>query len=207
MIELETNIHPNFKTMKREAKEGLLGQRGRVIWLFGLSGCGKSTLAIGLEKRLHDEGILTQILDGDNLRSSLNCDLGFSDSDRRENIRRVAEIAKLLLHIGIIIIVSCITPKRSFRHLARQIIGEKDYIEVFVSCPFEVCKRRDVKGLYAKSEAGKIMNFTGKDAEFEEPLPNFPADLILKTQDALPDQSIEKLFTFVFPKVRRTQNA
>ena len=153
----------------REAKEALLKQHSTVYWLYGLSGSGKSTIANAFERELHKSGYLTQILDGDNIRSGLNSNLGFSDEDRAENIRRIAEVAKLYLHSGLITITSFICPTRELRLLARSHVGEADFVEVFVKASFETCAERDPKGLYAKASAGKIANFTGKDSAFEEP--------------------------------------
>ena len=134
------NIHPHIDYMlSKEDKENLIKQRGYVIWLYGLSGSGKSTLAIALEQRLKADGYLTQILDGDNIRSGLNSNLAFSDEDREENIRRIAEVAKLFLNAGIVTLTAFITPRIQLRELARNIIGEKNFYEVYVKCPFDVC--------------------------------------------------------------------
>ena len=142
------NIHPTFgQLLGRESKETLLKQRGTVVWLYGLSGSGKSTLANALERRLHDEGIFTQLLDGDNIRSGLNSDLGFSDEDLRENIRRVAEVAKLFASASVVTIAAFICPRAELRVLARDIIGAKDFFEVYLECSFKTCEARDVKGL------------------------------------------------------------
>ena len=185
------NIHPVFDHMlDRGAKERLLGQRGMVIWLYGLSGSGKSTLAVALERRLHSEKLLTQILDGDNIRTGLNRNLGFSDEDREENIRRIAEVAKLFAQAGMITINSFITPKQRYRELARDIIGNNDLFEVYVRCSFATCERRDVKGLYAKARAGKVAKFTGRDSEFEEP--DRP-DLVVDTDEMDLDGALELL--------------
>ena len=179
------NIHPEFHRMLgREAKEALLKQRGTVFWLYGLSGSGKSTIANAFERELHKAGFLTQILDGDNIRTGLNANLGFSDEDRAENIRRIAEVAKLYLNTGIITLTSFICPTRALRQLARDTVGPDDFVEVFVKASFETCARRDPKGLYAKAQAGQIANFTGRDSAFEEPLPADPA-FVLDTE-ALP---------------------
>ncbi|MCH2332665.1 MAG: adenylyl-sulfate kinase, partial [Roseibacillus sp.] len=149
------HIHPIFdSTLGRESKERLLNHKGCVIWLYGLSGAGKSTLAAAIEKTLHQKGVFTQLLDGDNIRSGLNKNLGFSDEDRKENIRRIAEVAKLFAHCGIVTMTSFITPTRSLRSLAREIIGQEDFHEVFVPCSYATCEERDVKGLYAKARAG-----------------------------------------------------
>ncbi|MCS6822817.1 MAG: adenylyl-sulfate kinase [Cytophagaceae bacterium] len=164
------NIHPIFDTiLNRRDKEKLLRQHSIVVWMVGLSGSGKSTLARAMENRLYAEGYMTQLLDGDNLRTGINNNLGFSEEDRTENIRRSAETAKLFMNAGIITICSFISPTREVRALAKSIIGEKDYFEVYVNAPIEVCESRDVKGLYRKARNGEIKNFTGLDAPFEAP--------------------------------------
>ena len=165
-----SNIHPIFdKVLSRKDKEQLLNQKALVIWMVGLSGSGKSTLARAIEQRLHEEGFLTQLLDGDNLRTGINNNLGFSEVDRLENIRRAAEVSKLFLNCGAITICSLISPTEQIRNLAKSIIGDEDYFEVYINCPFEECERRDVKGLYKKARNGELKNFTGLDAPFEEP--------------------------------------
>jgi adenylylsulfate kinase len=172
------NIFPIFDTvLSLEAKQKLLNQKPMVVWLVGLSGSGKSTLARGLENALHEKGFLTQLLDGDNLRSGINKNLTFTEEDRVENIRRAAEVSKLFANCGIITICSLISPTHEVRDMARSIIGEK-YFEVFVNCPIEVCESRDVKGLYKKARAGEIKNFTGIDSPFESPQ---KPDLEIKT--------------------------
>jgi len=174
-----TNIHTEFhRFLNRQDKETLLGQRGLVIWMYGLSGSGKSTIANAAERALHEEGRFTVILDGDNLRSGLNANLGFSDEDRLENVRRVSETAKVFAANGIITFVSVITPRAALRDLARGIVGE-DFFEVYVQASFEACAQRDVKGLYAKAAKGEIPNFTGRDSSFEAP--EHP-DLLLDTE-------------------------
>ena len=195
------NIHPIFdRTLGRADRESLLGQRGIVLWLYGLSGSGKSTIAAAVERRFHAEGKLTKLLDGDNIRSGLNRGLGFSDADREENIRRIAEVAKLFLHTGVITLASFITPTRSLRQLARDIVGESDFHEVFVDCPFEVCAERDVKGLYAKANSGKITAFTGKDSSFERP---DSANLVIETDKETVDSSVDRLYTYALESVAR----
>lgn len=190
---MSTDIHPEYhRQISREEKESLLGQNGMVLWLCGLSGSGKSTLANALEKKLHAEGRYVVMLDGDNLRSGLNAGLSFSDEDRKENIRRAAELAKLLSRNGAIVLLSLITPQQAFRDQAREIIGE-DYREVYIKASFETCAQRDVKGLYAKQAAGKIANFTGKSSSFEEPT---KADLVIDTDALSEAQSIEQLYAF-----------
>src|SRR5690606_19200106 len=144
-------------------------QTPKVIWFTGLSGSGKSTLANALERRLHAAGRHTYLLDGDNVRHGLNRDLGFTDADRVENIRRVAEVAKLMVDAGLIVLVSFISPYRSERRMARERFAEGEFVEVFVDTPLEECERRDIKGLYAKARAGTIPNFTGISAPYEAP--------------------------------------
>jgi adenylylsulfate kinase len=157
------------KLVARTEKETQLGQTGQVIWFYGLSGSGKSTIAAALERELHTAGRLTKVLDGDNVRTGLNRNLGFSDDDRRENIRRIAEVAKLFAETGLITLVSFITPKRELRQSAREIIGNDDLQLVYVKASFEACQARDPKGLYARVAAGEVKQFTGKDSGFEEP--------------------------------------
>ena len=172
------NIFPIFESiLSLEDKQKLLNQRSLVVWIVGLSGSGKSTLARGLENELHQKGYLTQILDGDNLRSGINNNLSFTANDRIENIRRAAEVSKLFANCGVITICSLISPTEDIRQMARSIVGEK-YFEVFVNCPIEVCESRDVKGLYKKARNGEIKNFTGIDAPFERPK---SPDLEIKT--------------------------
>jgi adenylylsulfate kinase len=164
------DIHPEFERMLgRAAKESLLGQRGHVVWLFGLSGSGKSTLAHAVERALHEQGRATALLDGDNLRTGLNAGLGFSDEDRAENIRRAAETAKLFASNGVIVLASFICPKESLRQAAKAIIGAADLTTIYVRASFATCQQRDVKGLYAKAAGGGVAHFTGKDSGFEEP--------------------------------------
>jgi adenylylsulfate kinase len=164
------NIHPIFDTiLKREDKEALLRQRSVVLWMVGLSGSGKSTIARALESKLHQEGFLTQLLDGDNMRTGINSNLGFSEADRAENLRRSAETAKLFLHCGVVTICSFISPTAAVREQAKSIIGEQDFLELSVKCSFDACAKRDVKGLYQKALKGEIKNFTGLDAPFELP--------------------------------------
>ncbi len=164
------NIHPIFDTiLARTDKETLLHQRAKVIWLTGLSGSGKSTIARAIESELHEKSFLTKLLDGDNMRTGLCKDLGFEEADRIENIRRIAETAKLFLDCGVICLCSFVSPLISIRNIVREIIGGDDYLEVYVNAPLETCEDRDVKGLYQKARAGKITNFTGIDAPYEAP--------------------------------------
>ena len=196
------NIHPTFgQLLDREAKEALLNQCGLVVWLYGLSGSGKSTLATALERRLHEKGVFTQVLDGDNIRTGLNNNLGFSDEDRSENIRRIAEVAKLFASAGVVTITSFICPRNELRTLAREIVGKADFLEVYVECSFETCEQRDVKGLYAKAKAGQVQNFTGRDSSFEAPEPRDAADLILNTDNQAEGESLDQLYHAVRPRV------
>lgn len=201
MSEVTHNIHPEFsRQLAREDKEKLLGQKGAVVWLYGMSGSGKSTIANAAEKVLHQQGRMTTILDGDNLRTGLNQHLGFSDDDRRENIRRVAHVAKILAQQGILTLVSVITPRQELRDLARDIIGS-DYYEVFVKASYDLCEKRDVKGLYAKAATGEIENFTGKDSQFEEPT---KPDLIIETEGQEVADSVTTLLDAVHSKISNT---
>lgn len=172
------HIYPIFDTiLQREQKEKLLQQKGKVVWMVGLSGSGKSTLARAAEHTLHQQGKLTMLLDGDNLRTGINNNLGFSEEDRTENIRRAAEVAKLFANCGVITICSLISPTERIREMAKSIIGD-NYFEVYIDCPLEICEQRDVKGLYAKARRGEIKDFTGISSPFDPP--QHP-DLKLKT--------------------------
>ena len=164
------NIYPIYdRMMTRQDKESLLNQRGMMVWFTGLSGSGKSTVALGVERELHKRGLLCRILDGDNIRAGINNNLGFSQEDRKENIRRIAEIGKLFVQTGIITLACFVSPTEEIRRLARLIIGEEDFFEVYVSAPLEVCEQRDVKGLYARARRGEVKDFTGISSPFEAP--------------------------------------
>lgn len=195
---MQENIHTEFHRFLTTAdKERLLGQGGGVFWLVGLSGSGKSTIANAVERTLHEAGRFTMILDGDNLRSGLNSNLGFTDDDRRENIRRTAEVAKLFASAGVVTFVSLITPRAEFREMARGIVGES-FHEVYVRASFEACAERDPKGLYRKAAGGGVANFTGKDSSFEEPT---AADLVLDTLEADASECAKKLLEFVQERI------
>ena len=196
---MEQHIYPIFdKMLARVDKEKLLGQRGLMIWFTGLSGSGKSTIAIALERELHRRGILCRILDGDNIRSGINNNLGFTEADRVENIRRIAEVAKLFIDTGIVTLAAFISPNNDIREMAARIIGKDDFLEVYVSTPLEECERRDVKGLYAKARRGEIKNFTGITAPFEAPV--HPA-LTLDTSVLSLEESVNRLLELVLPKI------
>ena len=193
------NIYPIFeKMLQRKDREALLKQKGIMIWFTGLSGSGKSTLAIALERELYKQGILCRILDGDNIRSGINNNLGFSEADRTENIRRIAEVSKLFVDCGIVTIAAFISPTHAIRRMASEIIGEDDFLEVYVSTPIEECERRDVKGLYAKARRGEIKEFTGISSPFEAP--EHPFISIDTSRQSLAD-SVKILLEAVSPKI------
>ena len=190
-----TNIYPIYeKMMTRSDKEQLLGQRGVMVWFTGLSGSGKSTVALGVERELHKRGILCRILDGDNIRRGINKNLGFSADDRKENIRRIAEIGKLFVDTGVVTLSAFISPTNESRHMASEIIGADDFREVYVSTPLEVCEQRDVKGLYARARRGEIKDFTGVSAPFE--VPEHPA-LTLDTSVLTLEESVNKVLELI----------
>lgn len=197
----ENNIYPIFDRMlSRQDKEELLKQHSVMIWFTGLSGSGKSTIAITLERELHKRGLLCRILDGDNIRSGINNNLGFTEADRIENIRRIAEVSKLFVDTGIITIAAFISPSNDIREMAANIIGKDDFLEVYVSTPIEECERRDVKGLYAKARRGEIKNFTGISAPFEAPA--HPA-LTLDTSALSLKESVNKLLELILPRIQK----
>lgn len=197
----ENNIYPIFdKTLQRSDREKLLNQKGKMIWFTGLSGSGKSTLAIALERELYERGVLCQILDGDNIRTGINNNLGFSEADRTENIRRIAEVSKLFVNCGVVTIAAFISPTTAIRNMAKQIIGEKDFMEIYVSTPIEECERRDVKGLYAKARKGEIANFTGISSPFEAPK---NPSLSLDTSVLKIEESVKLLLQTILPEITR----
>ncbi len=186
--------------VKREEKEKLLRQRSKVIWFTGLSGSGKTTLAVALEKALFGKGFLCQVLDGDNIRSGINSNLGFSPEDRSENIRRIAEVAKLFLDCGVICICAFVSPTEDLRNLARGIVGTGDFIEIYVSTPLETCESRDVKGLYSKARKGEVREFTGISAPFEIPCNAF---LSIDTTDKSVEECLAILLTDISNRLER----
>jgi adenylylsulfate kinase len=195
MADSLNTIYPIFdKMLSREDKESLLHQRGIMIWMTGLSGSGKSTVAIGVERELHNRGILCRILDGDNIRAGINSNLGFSEEDRRENIRRIAEIGKLFVDTGIVTIACFVSPTTELREMARKIIGEKDFREVYIATPLDECERRDVKGLYARARRGEVKDFTGISAPFEAPT---NPDLSLDTSRMTLKEEVEAVIELI----------
>ena len=178
----------------------LLKNDSFIIRFTGLSGSGKSTLANLLEQKLYEKGILTYILDGDNVRTGLNRDLGFDDKARIENIRRLGEVCKLFLDAGVIVLTAFISPFRSDRETVRELVGKDNFHEVFVKCPLELCEERDVKGLYSKARAGKIPNFTGIDSPYEEPT---NPELLINTSDTSLEESVAMLDNYVSSLLRR----
>ncbi|MBX2845973.1 MAG: adenylyl-sulfate kinase [Saprospiraceae bacterium] len=195
-----TNIHPIFeKMLARETKEARLNQKAKTLWFTGLSGSGKSTIATGLEKKLFEGGFFIQILDGDNIRSGINNNLSFTEEDRIENIRRISEVSKLFVHAGVITLNSFVSPTKSIRAMAKDIIGSEDFIEIFVNTPLEICEQRDVKGLYKKARAGEIKNFTGIDAPFEAPE---QPDVEVKTDGKTIEESVQAVYDQIIEKIK-----
>ena len=191
------HIYPHEGVVKREHRERLLGQRGVTLWFTGLSGAGKSTLAVAVEEALHKLGNLTYILDGDNIRSGINNNLSFSPEDRKENIRRIAEIAKLFRDAGVITLTAFISPYREDRQLARDLTGTDDFIEVFVDASLETCEQRDPKGLYKKARAGEIPEFTGISAPYEAPE---SPELHVNTSTQSVDECVREIIAYLTAK-------
>lgn len=197
----QENIFPIFdQIVGRKEKEQLLNQTAKVIWMTGLSGSGKSTIAIALEKELVQKGFLTQVLDGDNIRTGINNNLGFSDADRTENIRRIAEVSKLFVNCGIITINCFVSPTNAIRNAAKEIIGKEDFVEVFIDTPIEICEQRDVKGLYKKARAGEIKDFTGINAPFEAPE---NAAIVVKTANKTVEESVNTILGQILPLITK----
>ena len=194
------NIFPIFdELLQKTDKEQLLKQKSITVWMTGLSGSGKSTVAKGLERYLHEHGFLTQLLDGDNVRVGINNNLGFSNEERTENIRRIAEVSKLFINCGVITLNCFVSPTREIRQMAKEIIGVENFIEVFINTSVAECEKRDVKGLYAKARAGEIKNFTGIDAPFEAPN---NAAVVVNTAELSIDESIQKVLDYILPKIK-----
>lgn len=193
------HIHPIFdRLLTRDDYEQRLGQRGKVLWLTGLSGSGKSTLAVRLERKLYEAGFFSKVLDGDNIRTGINNNLGFSEAERMENIRRISEVARLFLDTGIICINAFISPKRAMRDLARSIVGPGDFIEIYVNAPLDICESRDVKGLYQKARKGIIKGFTGIDDPYEPP---FAPDLEVRTDLVELEDGVDQILAYLRPLI------
>jgi len=188
--------------LDRDSKEKQLNQRAKVIWMTGLSGAGKTTLSYAVEAALHSQGYFVQTLDGDNVRTGINKNLGFSDADRYENIRRIAEVSKLFVNCGIITIASFISPTNEIREMAKSIIGSEDFIEIFVNAPLDVCESRDTKGLYKKARLGEIKEFTGINAPYESPV---QPELEVRTDLLTIDESTKKIIDFLLPLIWRNR--
>lgn len=193
-----SNIFPIQTKVSRAQREGLLNQKPLLIWFTGLSGSGKSTLAVQLEAVLHRNGYKTYLLDGDNIRAGINKDLSFTDADRIENIRRIGEVANLMLDSGMVVLSAFISPFQADRDQVKKIVGAESYFEVFVDTPLEVCEQRDVKGLYKKARAGEIKNFTGIDSAYE--IPASP-DIIIQTHILSVNDSLDLLFSAVEKRI------
>jgi adenylylsulfate kinase len=191
------NITWHHAIVTKEDREQLLGQRGVTLWFTGLSQSGKSTLTTEVEKRLHERGYLTYILDGDNIRHGLNRNLGFSPEDREENIRRIGEVAHLFSQAGIVNMTAFISPYRADRKKARDLAGEGEFIEIFCKCSLDVCEKRDQKGLYKKARAGEVPEFTGISAPYEEPE---NPEIIVETDKKTIEQGVSKIISYLEKK-------
>ncbi|MDX1478469.1 MAG: adenylyl-sulfate kinase [Saprospiraceae bacterium] len=194
------HIHPVFdRLVDRATREALLRQHSCALWFTGLSGSGKSTIAIALERKLVEMGYLAQVLDGDNIRSGINNNLGFSEADRVENIRRIAEVTRLFVQAGVITLNCFISPTRAMRNMAREIIGADDFMEIYINTPLAICEQRDVKGLYARARRGEIRDFTGIDAPYEAP--ESPA-LEIKTENRTVEECVDMIITHALPRIQ-----
>lgn len=187
---LPVNVVWHHATVTRERREKLHGHKACVLWFTGLSGAGKSTLAHAVEEMLHRAGCSTYVLDGDNVRHGLSANLGFSEADRKENIRRIGEAAKLMLESGVIALTAFISPFRADRAMARQLVPHGDFIEVYCKATLETCEARDVKGLYARARAGEIRNYTGIDSPYEQP---FNPEIVVDTGVLSLDESVQQV--------------
>ena len=203
MKEFKGNVFPIFdEILQREDKEELLNQNSKVIWMTGLSGSGKTTVAKGVERYLHSQGILNQLLDGDNIRVGISSNLTFSSEDRAENIRRISEISKLFLNCGIVTLNCFVSPTIEIRNIAKEIIGAENFIEVYINASVDTCEKRDVKGLYQKARKGKIKDFTGISAPFDAP--EYP-EIEINTAQLSIDESVQKVLDYILPIIKTSK--
>lgn len=194
------NNNQNIKSVVRKTKEAILNQNAKVVWFTGLSGAGKTTISVLLEQELLKQGFICNVIDGDIIRHKLNKDLRFSENDRLENIRRIAEISKMFLETGVITINAFVSPTEKIRNVAKEIIGENDFLEVFINSSIEVCENRDVKGLYKKAREGKILDFTGITSPYENPKNPF---LEVRTDILSIEQSVEIIIKNILPLIKK----
>ncbi len=190
-------IIPHRGNINKKDRQRLMGHKSAILWFTGLSGSGKSTLAHAVEEKLYTIGIHTYVLDGDNIRTGLNKDLGFSEKDRQENIRRIGEVAKLFVDAGLIVLTAFISPYRKDRNFVRNLVEDGEFIEIYVKCPLEVCEQRDVKGLYKKAREGIIKNFTGIDDPYEEPE---NPEITVETHIETVEESVSKIVNYLIKK-------
>ena len=203
MKEFKGNLFPIFdEILQREDKEELLNQNSKVIWMTGLSGSGKTTVAKGVERYLHSQGILNQLLDGDNIRVGISSNLTFSSEDRAENIRRISEVSKLFINCGVVTLNCFVSPTIEIRNIAKQIIGAENFIEVYINASVDTCEERDVKGLYKKARKGEIKNFTGISAPFEAPK---SPKIEINTAQLSIDESVQKVLDYILPIIKTSK--
>jgi len=197
---MQENIIPHQFSISQKERSELMGHNSFLLWFTGLSGSGKSTIANAVEKTLVSEGIHTYTLDGDNVRKGLNNNLGFSPEDRKENIRRIAEVANLMVDSGLVVLAAFVSPYREDRENIRKILGATNYVEIFVNTPLEECERRDVKGLYAKARAGEILNFTGINAPYEAPE---KPDVEIDTTALSVEEAVKEIMNYIKIKLAK----